>query len=44
MALSIAGLNSESEIIIHDAEANNKSYPDFYNTLLGLGAFISLKN
>lgn len=33
MAAAIAGLNSDSEVIIKDAEAVNKSYPEFWDDL-----------
>jgi 3-phosphoshikimate 1-carboxyvinyltransferase len=33
MATAIAGLGAKGNTIIHDAEAVNKSYPDFYKDL-----------
>lgn len=37
MALAIAGLRTSSPVIIEDADAINKSYPDFYEHLKILG-------
>lgn len=37
MALAVAALKAEGDTIIHDAEAINKSYPDFYEHLKLLG-------
>ena len=42
MACAVAGLKSDSEMVIEDAQAVNKSYPDFYNDLKSLGASVSL--
>ena len=42
MACAIAGLGATGKIIIHDAEAANKSYPAFYDHLKILGASVSL--
>ncbi|MEO8769320.1 MAG: 3-phosphoshikimate 1-carboxyvinyltransferase [Ferruginibacter sp.] len=42
MACAIAGLKATGIIIIHDAEAVNKSYPAFYEHLKELGASVSL--
>jgi len=42
MACAVAGLGANSETIIDEAEAVNKSYPDFYNDLKSLGANVSL--
>ena len=33
MATAVAGLSAKGNTIIHDAEAINKSYPDFYKDL-----------
>lgn len=40
MALAVAGLNAEGAMKIEEAEAINKSYPDFYDHLKLLGANI----
>lgn len=37
MALAIAALNAEGEMIIEEAEAISKSYPDFYEHIKSLG-------
>jgi len=42
MACAVAALGANSETIIEEAEAVNKSYPDFYNDLKSLGANVSL--
>jgi 3-phosphoshikimate 1-carboxyvinyltransferase len=44
MACSIAALKATGETIVEDAEAINKSYPDFYEHLKMLGADVSLIN
>lgn len=44
MACSIAALKATGATIIEDAEAINKSYPDFYEHLKMLGADVSLIN
>ncbi|MEI9808095.1 MAG: 3-phosphoshikimate 1-carboxyvinyltransferase [Bacteroidota bacterium] len=44
MACAVAGLKADSEMVIDEAQAVNKSYPDFYEDLLKLGADISLNN
>ncbi len=44
MACAIAGLKATGKIIIHDAEAVNKSYPQFYDHLKMLGASVSLSD
>ncbi|MBL7737669.1 MAG: 3-phosphoshikimate 1-carboxyvinyltransferase [Chitinophagaceae bacterium] len=44
MACAVAGLKADSEMVIEDAEAVNKSYPDFYDHLQQLGAHVSLSN
>ena len=38
MACAVAALKANSETIIEEAEAVNKSYPDFYEDLKSLGA------
>lgn len=40
MACAVAGLCADGEVIIADADAINKSYPDFYDHLQQLGADI----
>ncbi len=40
MACAVAALNAEGEMTIDEAEAINKSYPDFYNDLRQIGASI----
>jgi len=42
MACAVAALGANSETIIEEAEAVNKSYPDFYEDLKSLGANVSL--
>lgn len=44
MACTVAGLKANSEMVIEEAQAVNKSYPDFYNDLKSLGASVSLTN
>jgi 3-phosphoshikimate 1-carboxyvinyltransferase len=41
MACAVAGLRAEGITTIEDAEAINKSYPDFYNHLLQLKGLVS---
>jgi len=41
MACAVAGLRADGETVIEDAEAINKSYPDFYEHLKQLGAVVS---
>ena len=41
MACAVAALKADGETNIEDAEAINKSYPDFYEHLKSLGASIS---
>jgi 3-phosphoshikimate 1-carboxyvinyltransferase len=43
MAAAIAALGAEGKITIDDAEAINKSYPDFYRHMISLGADIILE-
>jgi 3-phosphoshikimate 1-carboxyvinyltransferase len=40
MACAVAALKADGETIIEEADAINKSYPDFYEDLKQLGAFI----
>lgn len=40
MACAVAALGAEGEMTIDEAEAINKSYPDFYNDLRQIGASI----
>lgn len=40
MACAVAALRAEGEVTIEEAEAINKSYPDFYDHLKKLGALI----
>jgi UDP-N-acetylglucosamine enolpyruvyl transferase len=40
MACAVAALKADGEVIIEEAEAINKSYPEFYSHLQNLGAFI----
>ena len=40
MACAVAALKANGETIIEDAEAINKSYPEFYRHLLALGASV----
>lgn len=42
MALAIASLRAEGATFIQDAQAINKSYPDFFSDLAKLGASVSL--
>lgn len=42
MACAVAGLKGKGETFIEEAEAVNKSYPDFYEHLKMLGATVSL--
>ncbi len=42
MACAVAALRAEGEVVILDAEAIRKSYPDFYTDLRSAGAAISL--
>ncbi len=42
MACAVAALKAEGETIIEEAEAINKSYPDFYEHIKSLGASVSL--
>lgn len=42
MACAVAGLKATGDVTIEEAEAINKSYPDFYEHLKVLGANVSL--
>lgn len=42
MACAVAGLKANADLVIEEAEAINKSYPDFYDHLKLLGANVSL--
>lgn len=44
MACAVAALKAESETEIEEADAVNKSYPDFYDDLKKLGADVSLNS
>jgi len=44
MACAVAALNAEKESIIDNAEAINKSYPNFFDHLKTLGAKVSIHN
>jgi 3-phosphoshikimate 1-carboxyvinyltransferase len=43
MACAVAGLRAEGNILIEEAQAINKSYPDFYEHLQKLGAGVSVQ-
>ena len=43
MAAAVAALCANGPVIINDAEAINKSYPDFYHHMISLGAKIILE-
>ena len=43
MACAVAGLRAEGDILIEEAQAINKSYPDFYEHLQKLGAGVSVQ-
>jgi 3-phosphoshikimate 1-carboxyvinyltransferase len=43
MACAVAGLKSNGAITINEAEAINKSFPDFYSVLKSLGAQIDIR-
>jgi 3-phosphoshikimate 1-carboxyvinyltransferase len=40
MACAVAALKADGEVIIEEAQAINKSYPDFYKHLELLGAVV----
>jgi 3-phosphoshikimate 1-carboxyvinyltransferase len=44
MACAITALHADSETVIQDADAVNKSYPAFFDNLKKLGADVSLSN
>jgi 3-phosphoshikimate 1-carboxyvinyltransferase len=41
MACAVAALKASGETVISDAQAVNKSYPDFYEHIQALGAVVS---
>jgi 3-phosphoshikimate 1-carboxyvinyltransferase len=41
MACAVAGLKAEGETIIEEADAINKSYPNFYEHIISLGAVVT---
>ena len=43
MAAAVAALGASGDVVIHDAEAINKSYPDFYQHIISLGATVKLQ-
>ena len=43
MACAVAGLNASGDVAIEQAEAINKSYPDFYKDLQKLGANVTFQ-
>jgi 3-phosphoshikimate 1-carboxyvinyltransferase len=42
MACAVAGLKANSEMVIEEAQAVNKSYPDFYSDIKKLGANLEI--
>jgi len=44
MACAVAGLKASSDVVIEEADAINKSYPDFYEHLRMLGASVAVTN
>ncbi|MEO6914780.1 MAG: 3-phosphoshikimate 1-carboxyvinyltransferase [Chitinophagaceae bacterium] len=44
MACAVAGLRAAGEMEIADADAINKSYPDFFEDLIQLGAMVDIKH
>ncbi len=44
MACAVAALKADSEMVIDEAQAVKKSYPDFYEDLKKLGTDVSLNN
>lgn len=44
MACAVAALKAKGAVMIEEAEAINKSYPDFYSHLKQLGANLSIPN
>jgi 3-phosphoshikimate 1-carboxyvinyltransferase len=43
MACAVAGLKAEGPVFIAEAEAINKSYPNFYEHLMQLGVTIHIQ-
>ena len=43
MACAVAGLRAQGDVTIEEAQAINKSYPDFYEHLQQLGAVVNTK-
>jgi len=43
MGAAVAALGASGDVVIHDAEAINKSYPDFYQHIFSLGATVKLQ-
>lgn len=43
MACAVAGLKADGKVVISEAEAINKSYPNFYEHLMQLGARIQIQ-
>jgi 3-phosphoshikimate 1-carboxyvinyltransferase len=43
MACAVAALKADKPVIIEDAEAINKSYPDFFDDIRQLGAIVEYK-
>jgi 3-phosphoshikimate 1-carboxyvinyltransferase len=44
MACAVAALKADGEVVIEEADAINKSYPDFYEHLQALGASVAISN
>ena len=44
MSCAVAALKAEGETVIDDAEAVNKSYPNFYEHIKSLGALVTKNN
>jgi 3-phosphoshikimate 1-carboxyvinyltransferase len=42
MACAVAALKADGAVVIEDAEAIDKSYPDFYEDLRALGAVLEI--
>ena len=40
MACAVAALRADGPVVIEEAEAINKSYPDFYEDIRSLGAVV----
>jgi 3-phosphoshikimate 1-carboxyvinyltransferase len=43
MACAVAALKADGAVVIEDAEAIEKSYPDFYTDLRELGGKVNIK-